>query len=111
MATVSFRAPVETPMFSEPGKMTRAWQEWYGTLGNKLNDALSGLQSLTGTKTGFVTNATAVDAPVAISGSDSIDLTDLNTKLSTLTTQINAIVTIVNDIKNNLIQAELMNQS
>jgi hypothetical protein len=42
--SISVRAPLETRMFNESNQMSRAWQEFFGTLGNKLNYALRHLE-------------------------------------------------------------------
>ena len=42
--SINVRAPLETKMFNESGLMSRAWQEFFGTLGNKLNEALGRIE-------------------------------------------------------------------
>jgi hypothetical protein len=108
MATINVRAPMENKRFDADGRMSRAWQEYFATLGNKLNTALSGLEAITPVASG--SDAVAVDTPVAVAGSDSVNLATLNTTLATLSTQINAIVTIINALNDKLVSTNLFTE-
>ncbi len=44
MADLNIRPPLETPQHDEGGRMTRAWRDFYGTLRDKLNVALSRIE-------------------------------------------------------------------
>ncbi|RJO60815.1 MAG: hypothetical protein C4542_08175 [Dehalococcoidia bacterium] len=97
MANINMRAPLETQMFID-GKMTNPWREYFGTLNNKLNDAITTI-----TPVAAGSDAVSVDTPVAVSGADTVSLSGLNTQLETLATQINAVVTALNGLKSNLV--------
>lgn len=44
MADLNIRAPLETPMHDDSGRMTHAWQQYFATLRQKLNDALETIE-------------------------------------------------------------------
>lgn len=106
VATLNLRAPIETQMFDKQGSMSRPWQEFFATMPEKLSTAIGVTSSLVSVAAG--SDASDVDAITADSGSDSVDLTTLNASLSTLTTQINAIVAILNELKDKLVETNLM---
>ncbi len=44
MADINIRAPLETAMFTEQKQMARPWQDYFGTLKNKLDEALARIE-------------------------------------------------------------------
>lgn len=44
MADINIRAPLETAMFVEQGQLSHPWREYFGTLKNKLDEALARIE-------------------------------------------------------------------
>ena len=100
--------PIGTPFFedTEQGILSSAWAEWINAMARELNDAIDSidlkLDASEFTQVVSGADASNVDNAQATAGVDTIDMAALNTALSTQNTQINAIVTVINNIWNKL---------
>lgn len=106
--------PIGTPFIDENG-VTRAWVAYLdklgldiGTLLDEINEKLDQSEF---TQVVLDTAATETTQVTVASGSDQVDLADLNSQLAAQKTELDALVEAVNDMRTKLIEGGFARES